>query len=125
VKGWLAPQERGPQWARAATQKDDVFLFPDAAEDLRPGVFREEALRAVYVDWKGGGQINFLKQLGAEWWSRWQRVMAGGFDPRNLERYRGLGIDYLVVERKNRLAGSPPAFENASFAVYSVSTLTP
>jgi hypothetical protein len=113
------------QWAHAATQKDDVFLFPDSAENLRPGVFREEALRAVYVDWKGGGQINFLKQLGAEWWSRWQRVMAGGFDPRNLERYRGLGIDYLVVERKNRLASPQPAFENAGFAVYSVRMLTP
>ena len=85
----------------------------------------EEALRAVYVDWKGGGQINFLKQLGAEWWSRWQRVMAGGFDPRNLERYRGLGIDYLVVEKKNRLVSPQPAFENAGFVVYSVRALTP
>jgi hypothetical protein len=113
------------QWARAATQKDDVFLFPDSAEDLRPGVFREEALRAVYVDWKGGGQINFLKQLGAEWWSRWQRVMAGGFDPQHLERYRGPGIDYLVIQRKNRLASPPPAFENTAFSVYAVSALTP
>ena len=112
-------------WARTATQKDDVFLFPDAAEDLRPGVFREEALRAVYVDWKGGGQINFLKQLGAEWWSRWQQAMAGGFDARHLERYRGLGIDYLVLEKKNRLASPQPAFENAGFAVYAVGALTP
>ncbi len=113
------------QWARAATQKDDVFLFPDAAEDLRPGVFREEALRAIYVDWKGGGQINFLKELGAEWWSRWQKAMAGGFDARHLERYRGLGIDYLVIERKNRLTGPQPAFENARFSVYAVNALNP
>jgi hypothetical protein len=113
------------QWARGATQKDDVFLFPDAAEDLRPGVFREEALRAIYVDWKGGGQINFLKELGAEWWSRWQKAMAGGFDARHLERYHGLGIDYLVIEKKNRLPGAQPVFENAGFSVYAVNALNP
>jgi hypothetical protein len=110
------------QWARSSTSKDAVFLFPDAAEDLRAGVFRTESLRAIYVDWKGGGQINFLAGFGDEWWSRWQRTMAGGFNPQHLERYRGLGIDYLVLERKNRLESPAPVYENARFVVYAVNT---
>jgi len=40
-------------WARSATPEDAVFLFPDAARGAYPGIFRSEALRAVYVDWKG------------------------------------------------------------------------
>jgi hypothetical protein len=109
------------RWARSATPQDAVFLFPDSREDLRPGVFRTEALRALYVDWKGGGQLNFLAGFGDEWWSRWQRAMAGGFDPQHLDRYRGLGIDYLVLESKNRLAAPLPVYENARFVVYAVS----
>ena len=64
-------------WARQSTPVDAVFLFPDAGKDLSPGIFRAEALRAVYVDWKGGGQVNYLKELGEQWWSRWQEANAG------------------------------------------------
>ena len=95
-----------------------MFLFPDADQDLEPGVFRAAALRAVYVDWKAGGQVNFFKDLGEEWWSRWQKTMAQPFDPHDLGRYQGLGIDYIVVGAKNKLAATPPAFENALFAAY-------
>jgi hypothetical protein len=45
-------------WARSSTPLDAVFLFPAAGHGLEPGIFRAEALRAVYVDWKGGGQVN-------------------------------------------------------------------
>jgi hypothetical protein len=107
------------QWARSATPKDAVFLFPDAAQALYPGIFRAEAVRAVYVDWKAGGQVNFFKDLGEEWWSRWQKTMAAPFDPKDFARYRGLGIDYIVVQPKNRLEGIKPDFENGRFVVYS------
>jgi len=105
-------------WGRTSTPQDAVFLFPDADQDLEPGVFRAEALRAVYVDWKTGGQVNFFKDLGEEWWRRWQKTMAQPFDPHDLARYQGLGIDYLVVGTKNKLAATPPVFENALFAAY-------
>src|SRR5204863_8993839 len=55
-------------WARANTRRDAVFVFPGFNRDLAPGIFRSEALRAVYVDWKGGGQVNYLKDLGEQWW---------------------------------------------------------
>src|SRR5579859_2017372 len=113
------------QWARASTPKDAVFLFPDADQALYPGIFRAEAVRAVYVDWKAGGQVNFFKDLGEEWWSRWQNTMAAPFDPKNTASYRSLGIDYFVLQTKNQLPGDKPVFENGRFVVYQAGTLLP
>ena len=68
--------------------------FPNAGKDLSPGIFRAEALRAVYVDWKGGGQVNYLKELGEQWWSRWQEASAG---PRRRR---------VLPQARNRLLGA-------------------
>jgi hypothetical protein len=106
-------------WARASTPPDAVFLFPDAAHGLDPGIFRSEALRAIYVDWKAGGQANYLKEFGEQWWSRWQQTMAHGFRPADVAKYRGLGIDFVVLQVKNRLP-QPAAFENAKYVAYAV-----
>jgi hypothetical protein len=108
------------RWARAATPRDAVFLFADAGKGLQPGVFRATAERAIYVDWKGGGQVNYLTELGAEWWSRWRQVMSSPFNSAELPRYRELGIDYVVLSPANRLPGRAPAFENARYMVYSL-----
>jgi hypothetical protein len=105
-------------WARASTPRDAVFLFGDAGRQLQPGIFRSEALRAVYVDWKGGGQVNYLAGLGEQWWSRWQQVTAAQFQPSDVIRYRKLGIDYLVLS--HRLADRTPVFENSAYLVYAL-----
>lgn len=105
-------------WARAATPVDAAFFFPDAGRAGYPGVFRAEALRAVYVDWKGGGQVNFLRSVALEWGDRWQRTGAGRYRPRNAPDYHALGIDYLVLRRENKLAGVASEWENERFAVY-------
>ena len=104
-------------WARLSTPKDAVFLFPEAERELHPGVFRATALRAVYVDWKGGGQVNYFRSLAEKWWSRWQATMEAPFDS-SLRKYADLGIDYVILNREPRLA-RPPVFENAQYAVYS------
>jgi hypothetical protein len=106
-------------WARASTQKDAVFLFADAGHGLQPGIFRAEALRAVYVDWKAGGQVNYLRGFGEDWWFRWQQTLAHAFTPQALPRYDGLGIQYVVLQPNHRLPRAA-AFENASYAVYRV-----
>jgi hypothetical protein len=72
------------------------------------------------VDWKAGGQVNFFKGLGEEWWSRWQRTMAAPFDPNRLASYRELGIDYVVLGAQNRIAALTPRFQNSAFVVYEV-----
>ena len=48
--------------------------------------------------------------------------MEAPFDPNHLERYRDLGIDYIVLQRKNRLAGVRPVYENSAFDVYALTS---
>jgi hypothetical protein len=106
-------------WARASTPQDAVFLFPDAAHGLDPGIFRAEALRAVYVDWKSGGQVNYFHEFAGEWWSRWQQTMARRFTPADMSKYETLGIGYVVLQGKTH-PPQPPLFENVSYAAYAV-----
>jgi hypothetical protein len=95
-----------------------VFVFPDAGQQLDPGIFRASALRAVYVDWKAGGQVNFLKAFAREWWPRWQQTMAGRFQPKRVETFAALGIDYVVLRAANRLPGRSPVYQNSRYLVY-------
>lgn len=104
-------------WALASTPKDSVFLFPDAGRQLYPGIFRTDALRAVYVDWKSGGQVNFAKEFGEQWWFRWQQTVAGKFKPADLAKYPALGIQYVVLQTKNRITRTP-VFENSEYVAY-------
>jgi hypothetical protein len=111
------------EWARAQTDRDAVFLFPDAARELYPGVFRAEALRAVYTDWKAGGQVNYHARFAEEWWQRWQKTMLPRFDPRKADGIMQVpGVDYVVVQAKNRLPDREPVFENSLFVAYRLSS---
>jgi hypothetical protein len=107
-------------WGRTSTGKEAMFFFPDAGHDLTPGVFRATSLRALYVDWKAGGQANFLKAFAQEWWSRWEKSGADQFAGADMSRYRALGIDYIVLKAAHRIPTLTPAFENARFVVYAV-----
>jgi len=107
-------------WAAHCSARKAVFLFPDAGRSLAPGVFRSEALRAVYVDWKGGGQVNFNRPFSEEWWRRWSATMAAGFHPADVAKYGAAGIDYIVLQPQHRLP-EPPLFANAGYLVYKVS----
>jgi hypothetical protein len=124
---WMIPQEshaRTPDvaglsaWARSATPAGAVFLFPDAGRQGYPGVFRATALRAVYVDWKGGGQVNYLRRLGEQWGERWRQTMMPGFHPDLMPRYAALGISYVVVRRGHAAEGLAPVYETPEFVVY-------
>lgn len=106
-------------WARANTAKEAVFVFPDAGQELYPGLFRVYALRGLYVDWKGGGQVNLLRDFAVEWWQRWQAVGQGKFDPGKWESLSKLPVDYVVLQAKNRVAGEV-AYENGKYVVYKM-----
>ncbi len=107
-------------WARAATGKDAVFHFADAGKSAEPGIFRAHALRAVYVDWKGGGQVNYLPGFAEQWWFRWQQTNQNRFKPRDLPRLAAIGIQYIVVQPKNRLPGRTPVFQSAKYLAYAI-----
>lgn len=89
-------------WARANTPIEAVFHFPDSGKELYPGIFRARAERAVWVDWKGGGQVNFMEPLAREWWRRWSALPAGSGD-------------FLV--RKAGRCGANALFANAKYCV--------
>ncbi len=108
------------EWALAQTNRDAVFLFFDARRAVEPGVFRARAARALYADWKGGGQINFFREFARLWSERWRETAAGDLRPERLPHFRELGIDYLVVAKKNRLADRPAAHENDAYLVYAL-----
>jgi len=64
-------------WARSSTPIEATFHFPDAGKELYPGIFRARAVRSVWVDWKGGGQVNFQEAVAREWWRRWSALPEG------------------------------------------------
>jgi hypothetical protein len=111
------------RWAEANTWGSSVFLFPDAGHALEPGIFRALCRRALWVDWKSGGQVNYFESLGQEWWSRWQQTMQGSFSPERLQGMLDLPIDYYVLQRSNRLASPKPVFENQFYVVYDARDL--
>jgi hypothetical protein len=105
------------QWARSATPQTALFHFPGAGHALYPGVFRAEALRSVYVDWKTGGQVNYFKSLGEEWWSRWQATML--HDP-GIQDLKSRGIDYAVVKNSSKWRGGLLVYSNGTYSVYKL-----
>jgi hypothetical protein len=105
-------------WAKSATPKDSMFLFPDAGREIYPGVFRAKAIRAVYTDWKAGGQVNYHRSFAGEWWDRYRTTVQPGFDPSKLEWFELAGIDYLVLKPAHKILGKVPAYENSKFVVY-------
>ena len=102
-------------WARANTGRDAVFVFPGVNRSLAPGIFRSEALRAVYVDWKGGGQVNYFKDLGEQWWFRWRQTR--NFQLADLPQYTASGITYVVLQEPLPRA---PQFQNSTYVVYQL-----
>ncbi len=127
VRNYPSPDLSGvdslANFARTRTSKDAVFLFGDAGKSPVPSIFRAEGERAVYVDWKAGGQMNFHESLATEWWQRWQSTNALRFDASETGRLPGLGIDYLVLSAAHRLPDGQPVYETNEFVVYSVSSL--
>ncbi|MDZ7639068.1 MAG: DUF6798 domain-containing protein [Bryobacterales bacterium] len=105
-------------WAEANTHPDAVFLFPGFERSIQPGVFRSVARRALYVDWKAGGQVNFDIEFARLWWQRWNQAGKGKFTPSRAALFAREGIDYLVVPRAAELDLLAPLYRNSRFVVY-------
>lgn len=101
------------RWARESTPKDAVFQFADIRRGGEAGVFRSRALRAIYADWKAGGQVNFQHDFGLEWERRWKIVER----VKPVDTYRNLGIDYLIYTAGKQPKGITPVFSNGRWVV--------
>jgi Domain of unknown function (DUF6798) len=106
------------RWARENTPRTAMFIFPDSGRQLYPGIFRVYASRPVYVDWKSGGQVNYLKDFAEEWRIRWEMVNRTGSGIDSIPHYRSLGIDYVVLQVQRKLPGIEPVYWNSNYAVY-------
>ncbi|MCC7499381.1 MAG: hypothetical protein IT160_17505 [Bryobacterales bacterium] len=111
------------RWGATHTPKDAIFLFPDAGRYPSPGIFRVLARRAIFVDWKGGGQVNFLHSFGEVWWDRWKKTTGRKLDRKTLADFRAMGIDYVVVKPEHRIGGIEPVYQNSQYIVYQLSAI--
>ena len=103
------------QWASGNTPQNAVFQFADVRRGAEPGIFRARAQRAIFADWKAGGQVNFLPDFARVWADRWKRVER--LQPVSV--YRDLNIDYVVFSANKAPKGLAPAWSNASWTVVS------
>ncbi len=118
-------------WAEDRTWGSSMFLFPDAARELYPGVFRAKSRRALWVDWETGKQMNYFVSLAPEWSARWKATMEGPLSGDHLQAMLSLPIDYFVFRRNHlvetetegQIRPVKPVFLDAEFAVYEASTL--
>jgi len=101
-------------WARASTEPDAVFQFADVRRGLEPGIFRVRAERAIYADWKAGGQVNFLPSYARMWAERWRVIER----PKPLGVYRELGVQYVVFTAARAPKGVTPVWSNRQWAVF-------
>lgn len=102
------------RWAETSTSSGAIFQFADVRRGLEPGVLRARARRAVYADWKAGGQVNFLPDFAREWSERWKLAER----PKPLPSYRDAGIDYVVFSAAKAPKRGDPVFSNAKWKVY-------
>ncbi|HZU27565.1 MAG TPA: DUF6798 domain-containing protein [Bryobacteraceae bacterium] len=101
-------------WASRNAPRNAIFVFPDAGRKLYPGVFRVEAERPLYVDWKSGGQANYYEWTAMEWSRRWRQINSD--PPAALCRS---GVDFIVLQRAHRLTGAAAVYDNGAYVVYS------
>ena len=118
-------------WAEANTWGSSMFLFPDAAHQLYPGVFRAESRRALWVDWESGAQSGYYPQFAREWWTRWNSTMQTPQFDSQLHQLLTLPVDYFVFDRDRPLELANgghrhtvrPVFSDTDFVVYDASDL--
>lgn len=107
-------------WASSRTEPDAMFHFADAGHATAPGIFRAEALRSLYVDWKGGGQVNQNWEFAREWQRRWNWTREARSPLLSGAEYSSAGIDYIVLGAQNDLPGWQPVYSNAVWKVFAV-----
>lgn len=105
------------RWAREHTPKNAMFQLPEFPRSLISGVFRVRAQRALFVDWKVGGQVNYSRDLSFEWW---RRMQIADDKKKPLASWRDEGVDYLVLNAATPFDGHQALYRNAKYAVYSL-----
>lgn len=107
-------------WATANTPTPAVFFFPDLGRRPEPGIFRARSLRAVYVCWKQGGQVNYFPTYASTWFERWTHLLAPNHPPLDYNDLRRRGITHLVFTKDTPAEPLPQLFSNGAYRVYQL-----
>jgi hypothetical protein len=110
------------QWARAQTDQDAMFFFPDLGRKPEPGIFRARAARAVYACWKQGGQVNYFEGYATKWHERWSQLLAKGHAAMDYEDLRARGIDLIVLTKDPPKEALPELYRSpgGAYRVYKL-----
>ena len=106
------------QWARQNSPKDAMFLLPELVRSSESGVFRVRAQRALYVDWKIGGPVNYSRDLSFEWW---RRMKLADDKARPFEFWKSQGVDFVVLKAATSFPAGQEGYRNPRYAIYSLS----
>ena len=106
------------QWAKENSPKDAMFLLPELVRSSESGVFRVRAQRALYVDLKIGGQVNYSRDLAFEW-SR--RMKLADDKKRPLQSWKSEGVDYVVLKAATSFPAGQEVYRNTRYAIYNLS----
>ncbi|BDC52198.1 hypothetical protein F183_A45130 [Bryobacterales bacterium F-183] len=105
------------RWAKQNTPKDAMFQLPELTRSLVAGVFRVRSQRALYVDQKSGGQVNYSRDFSMEWW---RRMEIADDKKKPLASWRDQGVDYIVLKTATKFEDSPPVYKNTKYAIYKL-----
>jgi hypothetical protein len=105
------------RWARQNTPKDALFQLPELTRSLVAGIFRVRAQRALYVDQKSGGQVNYSRDFSMEWW---RRMEIADDKKKPLASWREQGVDYIVLKAGTSFDESAPLYRNSKYAIYKL-----
>ena len=104
-------------WVRRNTPKEALFQMPELTKSLVAGIFRVRSQRALYVDQKSGGQVNYSREFSMEWW---RRMAIADDKAKPLASWRDQGVDYIVLKAATKFDESPAVYRNAKYAVYKL-----
>ncbi|MBM4048308.1 MAG: hypothetical protein FJ279_24665 [Planctomycetes bacterium] len=127
-RDWVHLPHRAPRtdwrdvqlWAKAHTPPSALFIVPVDAEGFR--IFSE---RGQVTDWKDGSGALLNPAFALEWERRiadftaLEKTDGPTFETRLRELAASYGATFAVVPKRRNLT-QPPAYENATYAIYAL-----
>lgn len=106
------------QWAQRSTWGGSMFVFAGIGKATDAGMFRTLALRPVYIDWQSGELSKQYQDFAVEWRRRWNQVNVQQTAAGLIRALSEEPIDYFVLSRKDKVAGTAPVFATNELIVY-------
>lgn len=101
-------------WAQLNTDRAAVFALP-GVDPRSTALFRVLAKRSLFVDFVGGGHVNYSSGFADEWLKRWTWQNSR----QSLGEFNHAGIDSIILPITSPLRSGVPLFGTDSYKVYA------